>query len=490
MLGKPILSKPKTGRPLMVNNRHLLRPSLSSSTLLWALSAWTCLVPPPALSQDRVRLDDESLKSEIIFEVARLLEAEYVLPDKAEAFADALRSRHSAGAYLEYTEGIEFAEAVTADLVEITDDSHMLFRVVVSSDLSESIDSPLHHPVRLSRLGEDEHLGFSRLEWLPGHVGYLDLRRFYPISESKEMVDGAMGFLSSADAVIIDLRENPGGAGESLPYLCSFFLPFPTQLTSYYSREDDFLKEFWTLEEVEGGRLSDVPLFLLTSPRTFSASEMLAYDMKVLGRATLVGEPTGGGANSVDLYPVGGDFEIYISTSRAINPVTDSNWEGVGVIPHISVPEGQALDTTLVLARAAALDHSSAREADLQSTIEKMEALLARAETLFNADRDPDAVAALDSLFLEGDRTGLITEFFVDVLSYNYFSEEDRKILLAVLGKKAALFPSSAAQESLGIAHQMLGDTLEALRHYERALELDPANRNVAKKIERLRKLR
>jgi len=79
-----------------------------------------------------------------------------------------------------------------------------------------------------------------------------------------------------------------------------------------------------------------------------------------------------------------------------------------------------------------------------------------------------------------------MTEFFVDLLSYNYFSEEDRKILLTVLGKKAALFPSSAAQESLGIAHQMLGDTLEALRHYETALELDPANRNVAKKIDRL----
>ena len=36
---------------------------------------------------------------------------------------------------------------------------------------------------------------------------------------------------------------------------------------------------------------------------TFSASEMLADDLKVLGRATLVGEPTRGGANSVELDP-------------------------------------------------------------------------------------------------------------------------------------------------------------------------------------------
>lgn len=36
----------------------------------------------------------------------------------------------------------------------------------------------------------------------------------------------------------------------------------------------------------------------------------------------------------------------------------------------------------------------------------------------------------------------------------------------------------------------MLGETSEALRHFEEALELDPANRNVAKKIERLEKKR
>ncbi|MFC1574492.1 S41 family peptidase [Gemmatimonadota bacterium] len=480
-------SEPKAGTPFVAKHTLLLQPPPPSLVILWVLTSWISIIPPPALSQIRVRLDDEAQKSEIITEVARLLEAKYVLPDRAGPIAQALLARHSAGKYARHTEGTEFAEAITADLVEITGDSHMLLRVVGSSDLSGSIDSPLHHPVRLSRLGEDEHLGFSSLKWFPGRVGYLDLRRFYPISESKEMVDAAMRFLSSADAVIIDLRGNPGGAGESLPYLCSFFLPFPTQLSSYYSRESDFLTEFWTLEEVEGGRLSDVPLFLLTGPRTFSASEMLAYDMKVLGRATLVGEPTGGGANSVDLYPVGRDFEIYISTSRAINPVTGDNWERVGVIPHISVPEGQALDTTLVLARTAALDHSSAREADRQAAIEKMEAILARVETLFDAGRDHDALTALDSLFLESGRIGLLTEFFIDLLAYNYFSEEDGEVLLAVLGKKAALFPSSAAQESLGIAHHMLGHTLEALRHYENALELDPANRNLAKKIERLR---
>jgi len=472
----------------MVRDAPFLRFPPGSLALLPALLSWIGILPPPALSQSRVQLDDEALKSEIITEVARLLEAKYVLPDQGGRFAQELLARHAAGEYDHYTDGVEFAEAVTSDLREITGDSHMFFRVIEPSVLSESTDSPLHHPIRLSRLGQDEHLGFSKLEWLPGRVGYLDLRRFYPISETKEMVDAAMGFLSGADAVIIDLRENRGGAGESLPYLCSFFLPYPTQLTSYYSREDDFLKEFWTLEEVKGGPLADVPLFLLTSPRTFSAAEMLAYDMKALGRANLVGEPTGGGANSVDLYPVGSAFEIFISTSRAINPLTGSNWEGMGVLPDISVPEDQALDTAMVLAGAAAREHSFEREAAVEMTIGKMEALLARAEPLFEAGQNLAASNALDSLFLEAEEAGFLTDLFLELLSYNYFSDHDGRILLAILNKRAALFPSSAANESLGIAHEMLGEPSEALRRYERALELDPANRNVAKKIERLRK--
>ena len=73
-----------------------------------------------------------------------------------------------------------------------------------------------------------------------------------------------MLFLSTANAIIIDVRENGGGAGESLQYFCSYFLEYPTQLTSDYSRETDFRTEFWTTEEVAGTRRTGVPVFILT----------------------------------------------------------------------------------------------------------------------------------------------------------------------------------------------------------------------------------
>jgi tetratricopeptide (TPR) repeat protein len=332
-----------------------------------------------------------------------------------------------------------------------------------------------------------EHLGFHKLEWIDGNIGYLDLRRFYPISESKETLDAAMRFLAAANAIIIDLRENQGGAGESLPYFCSYFFEYPTQLTGHYSREDDFLTEFWTAREIAGERRSDVPLFLLTSDRTFSAAEAFAYDMKVRNRATLIGDSTKGGAHSVDLYQLNDQFEIYISTARAINPVTSSNWEGTGVIPDIVVPSHSALDTAIVLARSAAEEHRRPKEARLALAVDEMQMRLGQAERLYREDRTSDADIALDSAFQIGNKVGLINEFFIDVLAYNYLSEADEQILYAILQKKIEFFPESpTAHETLAYAYYKNGRNELAIEHYEMVLQLDPENSNVARMIKRL----
>jgi len=137
-------------------------------------------------------------------------------------------------------------------------------------------------------------------------------------------------------------------------------------------------------------------LQLLTGPGAFSAAEMLAYDVKALGRATLVGEPTGGGANSVDLIPVGSHLEICIPTSRAVNPLTGSNGEGCGVLPDVSVPEEQAPATAVDLARTAAKGHAHAKEVAVEIATGRMEASLAQAKRLFGAGEDLDALEALE----------------------------------------------------------------------------------------------
>jgi hypothetical protein len=417
-------------------------------------------------------------------QIDSLLERTYVFPDKAKEFAESFHGLWKSGAYDSTVNPKEFAERVTADLRVITGDQHVLFRVVESSAIGERTESALHHPVRYYQLRIKENTGFSKLEWLEGNIGLLDLRRFNSLAEAKKMITAAMTFLSNANAIIIDLRENGGGSGD---YLSSYFLSHPTQLTGWYSREDDHLTESWTSGDIGADRLTAVPLFLLTSKRTFSAAESFVYDMKVRKRATLIGEPTKGGAHSVDLFKVGGTFEMYIPTARAINPVTGGNWEGTGVLPDVIVPAAAAFDTALVLAREAGKAFGALKEAQLKRAVDEMQIQMENAERLYRNHQPVAAKASLDSVFSTGRNFGLITEFFVSVLAYNFTAKGVEPILYAILEKNIELFPRSpTAYEALAYACFRNGDNKRAIENYRKVVELDPDNRDAAAMIRRL----
>ena len=50
-------------------------------------------------------------------------------------------------------------------------------------------------------------------------------------------------------------------------------------------------------------------------------------------------------------------FQAFIPTGRAINPITKTNWEGVGIKPEIVVPAEKALDAALSAARKPKMQH-------------------------------------------------------------------------------------------------------------------------------------
>lgn len=79
-----------------------------------------------------------------------------------------------------------------------------------------------------------------------------------------------------------------------------------------------------------------------------------------LKRATLIGETTGGGAHPGGTEVVSDRFMIWLPSGRSINPITKTNWEGVGVIPHIEVPATDAL----TVAKTKALEKLSEKHAD------------------------------------------------------------------------------------------------------------------------------
>ena len=113
----------------------------------------------------------------------------------------------------------------------------------------------------------------------------------------------------------------------------SYFFDQKLLLNSLYWREGDRTQEFWTLADVGGMKMPDVPLFVMTSNRTFSGAEEFSYNMQTQKRATLVGQTTGGGANPGGTMRINDNLSVFIPTGKAINPITKTNWEGVGVVP-------------------------------------------------------------------------------------------------------------------------------------------------------------
>jgi len=90
-----------------------------------------------------------------------------------------------------------------------------------------------------------------------------------------------------------------------------------------------------------------MPVYILTSKRTFSAGEDFSYSMQQIKRAQVVGDTTAGGAHPTRPYPLKGGFVAEIPYARSVNPYSKKNWEGIGVIPDLPVPSSKALEKAM-----------------------------------------------------------------------------------------------------------------------------------------------
>ncbi|HUR82217.1 MAG TPA: S41 family peptidase, partial [Thermoanaerobaculia bacterium] len=101
--------------------------------------------------------------------------------------------------------------------------------------------------------------------------------------------------------------------------------------------------------------------------------EEFAYNLKTLKRGTIIGEVTGGGAHPVEGVKVSDHFELGVPFARAINPITKTNWEGVGVQPDVTIAATQALDTAYRMARESVIASTTDpnRKAALQRVLEE-----------------------------------------------------------------------------------------------------------------------
>ncbi len=302
-----------------------------------------------ALSQENTAPLTSQERQTVLDSIASKLDQNYVFPKMATQMIESLRSKQQKGKYQKVRDPQEFASLLTADLQAVSKDKHLRVsfepQQIAEQQQTVTPEDSIAYLNRYIASLKRNNFGFKELKILEGNIGYLDLRGFSNVEYGGETAVSAMNFLSNTDAIIIDLRNNGGGSPAMIQLITSYlFHSDPVHLNNFYWRPSDANSQTWTLPHVPGQRSPDTPVYVLTSPSTFSAAEEFSYNLKNLERATLVGKTTGGGAHPGGAVTATDRFTIWVPTGRAINPITNTNWEGTGVSPHIEVPVQEALE--------------------------------------------------------------------------------------------------------------------------------------------------
>jgi len=333
--------------------------------ILFGLQVFVHPIFPQSSSK---KLNPKEIK-QTVEAIADVFEEQYVFADVGYQIAEMLRQKLKAGGYDKLSQASDLASCLQEDAQSVNHDRHIA--VYFAPDRINAMkDQELQRRENENSLlkARMNNHGFEEIRILPGNIGYLKLNSFSGTKAAFETAVAAMQFLSNCDAVIIDLRWNPGGESSMVQFISSYFLEDdPELLDVFYFREKNRIEQLWSLPYVPGHKLEHADLYLLTSRLTFSAAEGMAYDLKALKRAIVVGEVSMGGAHPVDRVAVDDKFLVNIPYAYSKNPITQDNFEGKGVKPDVEIISENALFKahTLALEKRIAEENNNTVKAAL-----------------------------------------------------------------------------------------------------------------------------
>lgn len=282
--------------------------------------------------------------------ITTLVNKYYVSVDVAEKISTLLLKKNKAGVYSKILDPKKLANQLTADLRSVNGDLHMY----VYHDTSSQKSTTKKPSIKVDTYGKWSNYGFNEIKVLDGNIGYLKISHFTnwkSFEAAKKVITSSINSLKNTDALILDVRNNPGGFESIVAYLISYFYDGESiHLSDYYYRYANERYGVYTTVDIPGTKLPNIPLYVLVNGRTASAGESLAYMLKHLGRATIVGETTAGAGNGAMRHRVNDEFTVTIASETTINTVTKTSFEKVGVIPNIKTGGEEAYNTAYRLA--------------------------------------------------------------------------------------------------------------------------------------------
>ncbi|WP_267403150.1 MULTISPECIES: S41 family peptidase [unclassified Chryseobacterium] len=269
----------------------------------------------------------------------------------------------------------EFTEDLTRKLRFVAKDKHFFIKYLENYTSQKSINDTEQQ--RLDNYHNSlENFGFEKVDRLKGNIGYINYKGFAEKKSSQKSLEAVMNFVSNTNSLIFDLRENGGGDNNMLILFCSYFFKDKSNLYQTYFRNSGKTVDNRTKSKVRGEKYLNKNIYFLTSEKTFSAGEALAYFLQERKIAKVVGEKTGGAANPVDHFFIQNKYLLLVPTGKITSTFSGKNWEHVGVIPDETVKTENALKVAYSLALKETLKNkikTEISETEMQNLITKLE---------------------------------------------------------------------------------------------------------------------
>ena len=235
----------------------------------------------------------------------------------------------------------ESAGLLEGDIIVMVEDIE-----AVSMELSELVTyirgeegTSVH--LQIYREGESDYLEFEvtranidlptvEYKMLEGNKGYIHIMEFgAPTAEQFEQaVEDLKG--QGMEAVILDVRDNPGGMVTSVTKILDDILP---EGTVVYTQDKYGSKQEFTSE---GDTYMDYPLAVLMNGNSASASEILAGAIRDFEYGTLIGTTTYGKGVVQTIYPLSDGDAIKLTTAKYFTPKGE-NIHGTGIEPDVEL---------------------------------------------------------------------------------------------------------------------------------------------------------
>lgn len=166
-------------------------------------------------------------------------------------------------------------------------------------------------------------------QMLSNNIGYIRLSSFISQKADREVAQ-SLAKMPTAKAIILDLRDNPGGLLNNAINISNMFLKNGVVVSTV--DRDGYKKS----ETSTGHPICDLPVAILINRGSASASEITSGALKDNGRAVLVGEKTFGKGLVQGINRLEDGSGVNITIARYLTP-NDTDINKKGICPDLEV---------------------------------------------------------------------------------------------------------------------------------------------------------